>query len=508
MKIKKLSAYLTKLTYEGLVACSAVSDAEADLEVAYISYNSLDVREGTAFICKGLNFRDEYLDDAVEKGACCYVAERIIRTDVPYIIVNDMRKAMSEIGSLFYDNIWNEKLKMVGITGTKGKSTTATFLKSIIDDYCRERGRKEAGFISGIYTYDGQRKVKARKMTTPETLQLHRLLADCAYNGCEYLVMETSSQALKYERTAALRYATGVFLNVSEDHISDREHPDVEDYFSAKLKIFTQCETACVNLDTDEKYLGRVLAAAREHCRRVITFTTKEELAAEADLYGCDVRSAPSETVFTLVRGEKREEIRVSIGGYYNAANALAAIAAAVSLDVPMRNIKNGLANVKVAGRMELYHMQNKDVDVIVDYAHNKLSYQTLFDNVKKLYPGRKILLVFGCHGNKAYNRRKDLGELANAYADKIVLTEQDPGTESVLDICEQIKRYIDPDKPVTTIEDRGEAIAAACEMAEDGWVMVVAGNGADGYQKRGLTYVELPTDGERVQEYIEKSAR
>jgi UDP-N-acetylmuramoyl-L-alanyl-D-glutamate--2,6-diaminopimelate ligase len=176
------------------------------------------------------------------------------------------------------------------------------------------------------------------------------------------------------------------------------------------------------------------------------------------------------------------------------------------ALEVPFENIKRGLAHVKVAGRMELYHMRNKDVDVIVDYAHNKLSYQTLFDNVRKLYPGRKILLVFGCHGNKAYNRRKDLGELANIYADKIVLTEQDPGTESVTEICRQIQEHIDTDKPVEVITDRGEAIAAACDMAEDGWVMVIAGNGADGYQKRGLTYVELPTDGERVQEYIDRN--
>ena len=157
---------------------------------------------------------------------------------------------------------------------------------------------------------------------------------------------------------------------------------------------------------------------------------------------------------------------------------------------------------------MELYHMNHKDVDVIVDYAHNKLSYMTLFENIRKLYPDRKILLVFGCHGDKAYNRRKDLGQLANIYADKIILTEQDPGTESVADICDQVRRYIDDDKLLAVITDRGEAIAQACRVIEDGWVMVIAGNGADGYQKRGLSYVELPTDRERVQEYISEHDR
>ena len=238
---------------------------------------------------------------------------------------------------------------------------------------------------------------------------------------------------------------------------------------------------------------------ARKNCDEIITFGRVEK----ADYYGYDVVSTPGSISFKVRHKDGTEEIHVNIGGYYNASNALAAIAITRALGVPFENIKKGLSNVKVAGRMELYHMENKDVDVIVDYAHNKISYQTLFENVKKLYPGRKIMLVFGCHGNKAYNRRKDLGEMANQYADKIVLTEQDPGTESVIDICNQIKEYIDEKKPVTTIVDRGEAIAYACDMIEDGWVMVIAGNGADGYQKRGLNYVELPTDGERVQEYI-----
>lgn len=502
MTKKNLREFLSMLEGQGVVLEADVNGA-GGRQVEYISYNSMDVKEGTVFICKGLNFKKEYLEDAIEKGAFCYVAEKKIKSAFPYILVSDMRRAMSDLGAFFYDEIWNEKLQMIGITGTKGKSTTATFVKAIMDDYCKSLGEKEIGFVSGIYTYDGEHKVKAKKMTTPETLQLHKLLADCAWNGCKYLVMETSSQALKYDRTKALKYKVGGFLNISEDHISDREHPDIEDYFSAKLKLFSQCEIGCINLETEEKYLGRVMDEAEKHCKKIITFGR----TVEADYYGYDVTSTPDSVSFKVRHPEGTEEITVSIGGYYNASNALAAIAMTRALGVPFENIKRGLAHVKVAGRMELYHMTNKDVDVIVDYAHNKLSYQTLFDNVKKLYPGRKILLVFGCHGNKAYNRRKDLGRLANIYADKIVLTEQDPGTESVQDICRQIQEHIDKDKPVTTITDRGEAIAAACEMAEDGWVMVIAGNGADGYQKRGLTYVELPTDGERVQEYIDKQA-
>ena len=504
MRKKNLKEFKTMLERKGLLVSSQIEDVQQQI-IEYISYNSMDIKENTLFICKGMNFKEEYLNDAIEKGAVCYIGEREIKKDFPPIIVSDMRKAMSYTGCMFYDGIWNEKLSMIGITGTKGKSTTATFVKSIIDDYCRSIGEKETGFISGIYTYNGKRKEKAKKMTTPETLQLHKLLWECAENGCRYLVMETSSQALKYGRTDALHYKVGGFLNISEDHISDREHPDIEDYFNSKLKLFSQCEIACINMDMEEKYLEKVMSEASAKCKKIITFGNTKK-AEKADYYGYDIKSSPESLSFKVRNEYGTEDITVSIGGFYNASNALAAIALTRALGIPFENIKNGLASVKVAGRMELYHMTNKDVDVIVDYAHNKLSYCTLFENINRLYPGRKIMLVFGCHGNKAYNRRKDLGELSNIYADRIVLTEQDPGTESVIDICNQIKQHIDADKLLNIIEDRGEAIAYACDAVEDGWVMVIAGNGADGYQKRGLTYVELPTDGERVQKYIDEN--
>ena len=161
------------LERQGLLLEADVLDA-GEKQVEHISYNSMDVKEGTLFICKGMNFKEEYLEDAIEKGAVCYMSEKKIRADFPYILVSDMRRAMSDTGAFFYDEIWNKKLQMIGITGTKGKSTTATFVKSIMDDYCRSIGEKEIGFVSGIYTYDGRHKVKAKKMTTPETLQLHK----------------------------------------------------------------------------------------------------------------------------------------------------------------------------------------------------------------------------------------------------------------------------------------------------------------------------------------------
>ena len=202
---KSLLDFLELLKNNNLIVEYDIPEDILNRNVDYISYNSIDVIEGTLFICKGLNFREQYLDDAIEKGAFCYIAEKVIKEDFPYILVKDMRNVISDIGSLFYDEIWNDKLQMIGITGTKGKSTTATFVKAIMDEYCASIGEKPIGFLSGIYTYDGENKVKAKKMTTPETLQLHSHLAKCVENKLKFLVMETSSQALKYDSTKALK---------------------------------------------------------------------------------------------------------------------------------------------------------------------------------------------------------------------------------------------------------------------------------------------------------------
>ena len=504
---KKLSEYISMLDNRGLIFSENSPLFESEPLIRYISYDSKDVKEGTLFICKGLNFKREYLSEAIKKGAVACVAEKgsaIAEGElpaVPMIVISDMRTAMSDIGAMFYDSVWNSRLKMVGITGTKGKSTTATFVKAIMDDFLESAGRKPMGFLSGIYNYDGKERKSSEKMTTLETLELHKHLESCVANDLEYLVMETSSQALKYKRTEALKYAVCGFLNVTEDHISDREHPTFEDYFESKLMIFRQSDIACINNEIEPELYERVMTAAKKACAKVVTFGRNEG----ADYYGYDVKSSPSELSFKLRHPMGEDEIRVSIGGYFNASNALAAIAICSVLGASVENIKRGLGNVKVEGRMELYRLRDKDVDVIVDYAHNRVSYETLFDNIAKLYPDRKKMLVFGVHGNKAYNRRKDLGEMAQKYADKVVLTEQDIGTDDLKQIWNDILDFLDEKKVAAKIENRVEAIKYGLEIIEDGWVMVIAGNGADRFQKRGLICIPEPMDGEVVQEYIEK---
>lgn len=498
MKMRILNEYKDMLEKEGIVVHA---NGDFSREINDISYNSMLVNEGTLFICKGANFKAQYLADAIEKGACGYVAEKDMGMgeEVPYIIVSDMRRAISRISAMYFDRSWDEGLKIIGLTGTKGKSTTATMIKSILDDYC---GR-EIGFSSGIYTYDGEHKEKARKLTTPETIELHRILDGCVRNNCKYLAMEVSSQGLKYDRTLDLKFEVCGFLNISEDHISDAEHRDMEDYFTSKLRIFEQSKTACVNIDMDPEYCGRVMDAAVEKCRNVITFG----FGKSADVQGIKVDEVPGKIILTANIFGEEDVFTVNIGGEYNAYNALMAIAAATELGVPRQNIKQGLEKVKVAGRMELYQIPGKEVDVIVDCAHNKMSYQAIFDYVRHHYPERKVGFVFGCVGDKAFNRRKEAGEIADENADFIVITERDPGKEDVNKICNDILENVAHKEKARIITDRDEAVRTALETAEemDNCVLILAGCGSDAYVKRGTGFVEFATDGERVQEYLNK---
>lgn len=467
-------------------------------DVKYISYNSKDVAGDTLFVCKGKGFRTQHLIDAVNKGAFCYVAEKKREVDTPCIIVKNIRKALTEIGNLYHNQIWNGNLDMVGITGTKGKTTTAIFLKAIIDDYCRENNLADTGLITGVYTYDGKEKKKAT-LTTPETFELHQLLANCVYNDCKYLVMETSSQALKYGRSAGINYKVGLFLNLGEDHISDSEHEDMEDYFGSKLKIFKQSDIACVNLDIEEPYCDRILSEAQKYCSKIVTFSKEKK----ADVFGYDVVEDLERLKLKVNCYDEVYDLDVNIGGSYNVENVLSAVATATALDIPFHNIQNGLKTVKVPGRMEIYTLPNKDVKVIVDYAHNEMSYRALFESVKTTCPDKKKMFLFGCVGGRAFNRRKEGGIVANEEADKVVLTEYDYGEEDIMDICNEIKSYISPEKDVVIIPDREEAVRHCLDIAEDGWVVILAGYSSGDKLVRGKKHYKVPCDVDTVINYI-----
>ena len=236
------------------------SGAPLTREVSLVSCDSRQVVPGTLFICKGAHFKVEFLQSAKEQGAFAYLSEkRYDQVDLPCILVSDVRLAMALLADFYYNHP-SAKLGVVGITGTKGKSSTAYYLKYIFDEYLAAKGQPASGVISSIETYDGVEKFESH-LTTPEPLDLERHFANGVATGMRYLTMEVSSQALKYKRVRGLKFDVGIFLNISEDHISPCEHENFEDYFTSKLSLFKQTKVACVNLDSAEK--ERILSASQ-----------------------------------------------------------------------------------------------------------------------------------------------------------------------------------------------------------------------------------------------------
>lgn len=489
---------MTKYTLQDyiriLIELDLVTDLPSDPEVLsrtveFVSCNSQDVVPGTLFLCKGAHFLDRYLSEAAAKGAFCYISENAYPSvDLPWIGVKDIRLAMAHLAARFYNNPWS-KLHLVGITGTKGKSTTTYYVKCILDEMAKEKKESPCGFISSIDTNDGVEHFESH-LTTPEPLELEQHFSNAVNSGMKYFVMEVSSQALKYDRVLGVTFEIGAFLNIDYDHISPVEHTDWEDYFSSKLKLFSQCRTAVVNLDSE--HTDRILSAAAQ-AEKIVTFSEKD---SSADVYGYGIRKEDENTVFHVRTSTFDREFRLSMPGLFNVQNALAAIAICSALGVPERCLYRGLLLARVPGRMEIYQNANRRIVAIVDYAHNRLSYERLFQSVREEYPGRRIAIVFGCPGGKAQDRRHDLGEIAGKYTQHVYLTEEDPGEEDVYSICHEISIPIAAQgTPYSINPDRGEAIKTAIMDCKEDSVILIVGKGAETREKRGTKYVTVPSD-------------
>lgn len=433
--------------------------AQKDRPIQAIAYDSKKVTAGTLFFCKGKNFKKAYLEEALHRGAVAYVSEQAYQVDADCILVDNMRHVLAPCARLFYGNP-QDALRLFAITGTKGKTSTAWYLRTILNAHYVKRNLPPVGFMSSISMFDGTDE-QSSVLTTPEPFELYALLARCVANGLHDVVMEVSSQALKYERTAGLHFALAAFLNISPDHVSPIEHPSFTDYFQSKLSLFSQADEALINLESD--HLAEIESAASS-CRKIYHVGVHDQ--SNADM---TATLLPSEEgiAFSLQAKDETVTLHLPEIGPYAMQNALVAAAMAGTVGVDLSEVPSALDGMHVPGRMDVLRSMDGRITVIVDLAHNGVSFEAIFSAVKKQYHKHEVIAVFGSAGGKGLNRRKDLGRIADRYADRILLTMEDPNFEPLPAIYHDIQEAI-VHTPVETVDDRREAIARAMTYATE----------------------------------------
>ncbi|MGX7150089.1 UDP-N-acetylmuramoyl-L-alanyl-D-glutamate--L-lysine ligase [Enterococcus ureasiticus] len=444
-----------------------------------VSYDSRTVNADTLFFCKGLNFKSEYLEKAVKSGLDVYVAEQPY--DVPAalgIIVTDIKKAMAVLSMAFYDYPQN-KLKLIGFTGTKGKTTAAYFTKFILD---QATNKKTAMLSTMNSTLDGQTFFKSH-LTTPESLDLYQMMAEAVKNNMTHFIMEVSSQAYKTNRVYGLFFDVGIFLNITPDHISPIEHPTFDDYFYCKRQLIKHSKTMILNHESDHFQLLKETA----ELHKVPYLVYGDQSSTDADYI---YQTTPDDSLAFSISTENDTlavsgEYHLRLGGDFNKGNALSAVLASALVGATRKDCQQGIKETTVPGRMELLTNKN-GAKVYVDYAHNYDSLKNLLTFVKEEHPSGRLLVVIGSTGNKAISRRKDFGTVLSELADIAILTTDDPADENPADICAEIAGHITTDIQIETVLDRGEAIKEALSLSKPADAVVLAGKGADLYQKVG----------------------
>lgn len=457
---------------------------EKNIDIDYLSYDSRDIKENTLFFCKGFSFKEEYLDEAIDKGSLAYVSEKDYFKSISCILVSDINKAMSVIAKAFYPN----NLTLLGVTGSKGKTTTVSF----INDIMSEKENKKTGFISTIELWTGKRKIESHN-TTPEGILLHRYLHEMDEENLKYGVVEVSSQAVLKDRIYGMKFYVGAFLNITLDHISPLEHKDFDDYFNCKVGFLKMCDNVVLCKHTDR--FDEIVNELKD--KNIITYG----FTKDCDYYVKDIVLENNIQYFTVVYGETEENYAITMLGKFNVLNALCSIVVGKLSGATYDEIKRAIFKTKVIGRMQIYDGKCK---VIVDYAHNKISAEALMKTIKTDYPNKNIKLVFGCPGDRGVNRRKDMAEISGSNASYIYLTAEDPQTKDVNDICDEIISYLKPyNKPYEVIVDREEAIKKAISDAKEDDIIAILGKGDETYQLVNYEYVPYKSDIKVVEECL-----
>lgn len=458
-----------------------VEAKDSELDVADISYDSRNVIKNALFFCKGAHFDVKYLEDAIERGASAYISEAKYEYDISYIIVNDIRKAMYIVAGFFFDYP-DKKLNLIGVTATKGKTTTVTLIKESLDLYAKEHDEKPAGIISTTYTYDGVNEYESH-LSTPEAIELHRNLYNAYNSGLKYVVLEVSSQSLKYDRVAGLDFDIAGIVTIGRDHIAPNEHSTIEDYVDSKLKLADLAQKIVYSRDTDHL----------EMIENKLKGMNATSFAAEhnADFKITNLRFEDGFTKFTF----DGDDFELNMMGTFNSVNAACALLILKHFGIDYKYAKEVFRNIVIPGRSNLLISNDGKKTIFVDYAHNELSFTKNFEMLKEYFPDYKIVTLFSARGSKAFNRRKESAIVVSNNSDYIYLIPIEPNYEELSDIYASLIKNFTWDIPYEEFETRVEGLEKAFKTFGEKTILFIAGKGDERYQSIKGEYIEIESD-------------
>ncbi|MGN0170756.1 MAG: UDP-N-acetylmuramoyl-L-alanyl-D-glutamate--2,6-diaminopimelate ligase [Lachnospiraceae bacterium] len=478
--MKSLKQLLERLEYECI-------QGNTDIMIENLVYDSRKATPGSLFVCVEGTVTDghSFARQVVEKGAEALVVTKEVEVpkDVTVIKVADSRKALACLSAAYFDYP-ADTLKVIGVTGTKGKTTTTYMVKSILED----AGYK-VGLVGTIEAIIGDEVIPADN-TTPESYVLQEYFARMVACGCQMAVMEVSSQGLMMHRTDGFTFELGIFTNIEPDHIGPNEHKDFEEYMACKGLLFQQCRHGIVNYD--DKNHENVIQG---HTCEIETYGFNDG----ADIQAVNVELVKRPGYLGIAydtKGKIEAHFDIDLPGKFSVYNSLASIAICRYFGVEQEVMKAALKAAKVKGRIEKVPVHG-DYTVLIDYAHNAMALESLLSTLKDYDPGR-LVCVFGCGGNRSKLRRYEMGEVSGRLADYTIITSDNPRFEEPIDIMADIETGMKKtDGKYCMIEDRGEAIKYAIRNALPHDVIIIAGKGHEDYQE--IKGVKHPMDDRKL---------
>lgn len=469
----KLSQLLERMDYTCV-------QGSADISISHLLYDSRNACPDGVFVCISGAVMDghTFISDVVMKGVTAVIVEKDVKAPahVTVIRVENTRVALAYMSAAYF-GYPAEQLKTIGITGTKGKTTTTYMVRSIL-----ENSGFKTGLIGTIETIIGKKVIKANN-TTPESYLVQQYFRDMVNAGCECVVMEVSSQGLMLHRVDGFTFDYGIFTNLGPDHIGPNEHKDLDDYIHCKSLLFQKCRHGIVNID--DSYVERIIEG---HTCDLETFGMSEK----ADFCASNMKLLQKPGLLGVtyhLSGRMDMNVEIDIPGRFSVYNSLTAIAICHHFNVPNENILKALTDVHVKGRLETIPI-SPEFTLMIDYAHNAMALESLLMSLKEYQP-KRLVTLFGCGGNRDPHRRYEMGEVSSNLSDLTVVTSDNPRFEEPMDIINDILIGVrkGPGKYVT-IPDRKEAIKYCIENAEEGDVIILAGKGHEDYQEiKGIKY-------------------